>query len=53
MLRFVEAFKRHLNETEVVLEDGATARVLLLAAVPPAVLVHMPVVLAVTCRLQG
>ena len=39
----------HPNQAQIVLEDGAPRQVLGLAAVAPAVLVHMLVVLSIAC----
>ena len=39
----------HLNEAQVVLEDGAACHVLGLAAVAPAVLVHVLVIFGIAC----
>ncbi len=51
-LRSSSSAKKYLNEAQVRLEDGAAGEVLGLAAVPPPVLVHMLVVLAVAYRKQ-
>jgi hypothetical protein len=42
----------HLNKTQVVLEDGAPCHVLGLAAVAPAVLVHMLVIFSIACMAE-
>lgn len=42
----------HLNKAQVVLEDGAPCHVLGLAAVAPAVLVYMLVILSIACMAE-